>query len=305
MNFAYCIDKKFNIQCAVSIFSLLNNVTEDVSIHILHSEPESFEQYSELLNKHSKCKVINMHKVNTESFKFPKLENAHVSSATYFRIYLEKYIQINDFIIYLDADTITVNNPLDLFKIQVAKMREQNYYFGAALETSKNNSKEIFDRLNLKSEKYFNAGVMVFDFNNQNSLNLTNKLLNLTKKLGNNIKHWDQDVLNKFFDSQFFELTSTLNHKLIKNDNMANNDTKIVHYLGSKKPWTFEGLLRKNSIYYQKNYTKLFNKYSYHVTSKWRKKTYLDLLKFLISLKIFSHKDYIKILISTIQVKKH
>ena len=37
MNFAYCIDDNFNVQCAVSIHSLLKNVKNKISIHILHS----------------------------------------------------------------------------------------------------------------------------------------------------------------------------------------------------------------------------------------------------------------------------
>ena len=45
MNFAYCIDDNFNVQCAVSIHSLLKNVKNKISIHILHSTPSTFEKY--------------------------------------------------------------------------------------------------------------------------------------------------------------------------------------------------------------------------------------------------------------------
>ena len=45
MEFVYCIDKNFNNQLSASIYSLLNNVDEDINISILHDDPESFIDY--------------------------------------------------------------------------------------------------------------------------------------------------------------------------------------------------------------------------------------------------------------------
>ena len=58
MNFAYCIDDNFNVQCAVSIHSLLKNVKNKISIHILHSTPSTFEKYLERLYKHKIVKKL-------------------------------------------------------------------------------------------------------------------------------------------------------------------------------------------------------------------------------------------------------
>ena len=38
MNFLYCFDKNYNIQALVSIYSLLENITEKINIHIIHNQ---------------------------------------------------------------------------------------------------------------------------------------------------------------------------------------------------------------------------------------------------------------------------
>lgn len=304
MNFVYCIDEKFNIQCAVAIYSLLKNVNKKISIHILHSYPESFDNYLEYFVNEQNCNEITMYKVETDVFNFPNLDNSHVSAATYFRLFIERYVNCNEVIVYLDADTVVKENPLELLNNQIKSMRLKGYYFGAAKETTKENSIDIFERLELQGENYFNAGVMILDLNNPKSKNLTDDLLNLLKNLSGKIKHWDQDILNKYFDNNYFQLDQNLNFKLFDEGNMPTNSSKILHYLGSKKPWTFEGLKISNSIYYQQYYRELFDKSLFHVTSKWKIKTYLDLIIYVFTLRIFRKKEFFKLFLSIIKVKK-
>lgn len=304
MNFAYCIDDAFNTQCAVSIHSLLNNTDKNISIHILHSEPETFNKYIKIIESKTDFRNINLYKVDTEDFTFPNLINSHVSNATYFRLYLEKYLKKKEVIIYLDADTIIMRNPLQLLERQIHAMRENNFYLGATKETDKTSSNDIFERLELKGVDYFNAGVMILDLDNPKTINLTNELLELTMELGTNIKHWDQDVMNKYFDKNFFQIEPELNFRLDDEDNLPTQDAKILHYLGSNKPWTLDGLKILNSKYYQENYLALFDKNLYHVTTKWKKKTYLDLLVYILTFKLFRKHNSLKIFLSTLIAKK-
>lgn len=305
MNFAYCIDVNFNIQCAVSVYSLLEKVNTNISIHILHSNPSTFHKYMQSLKNHKNCKELTLHNLETEKYNFPNLENSHVSSATYFRLFLEKYLYDKEEVIYLDADTIVLDNPIELIKKEITNMRSNGLYFGASLETTKKLAPDIFERLDLSGSTYFNAGVMIFDFTNPKLNKSSEKLLLLTKNLGKKIKQWDQDVLNKFFDENYYQIDENLNFKLYEQGNLPNKDSKILHYLGSTKPWTFEGLHISNSIYYQKNYQEFFNDSLYHVNSKWRIKTYFDLFFYILSLKIFRKKNATKILLSTLKVKKN
>ena len=45
INLLYCFDKNYNKQAYISIMSILKKLDSDVSLHILHNEPESFLFY--------------------------------------------------------------------------------------------------------------------------------------------------------------------------------------------------------------------------------------------------------------------
>ena len=94
MNFLYCFDKNYNIQAYVSIFSLLENVNKKINIYIIHKEPEKFKKYKKKILKHEKLNELHIQKfVNV--FEFPGLFEAHVSEATYYRLFIEDYIPKN------------------------------------------------------------------------------------------------------------------------------------------------------------------------------------------------------------------
>ena len=55
---------------------------------------------------------------------------------------------------------------------------------------------------------------MIFNKLNDETNQLTENLLEVMNKLGTKIKYWDQDVLNKYFDSKFLSLNPKLNWKI-------------------------------------------------------------------------------------------
>ena len=65
INFLYCFDENYNIQANNSISSLLENVSEQIGIYIIHKDPSTFEAY---LNKFK----LNNKLDNIEIFKFDK-----------------------------------------------------------------------------------------------------------------------------------------------------------------------------------------------------------------------------------------
>ena len=56
---------------------------------------------------------------------------------------------------------------------------------------------------------------MVINYDKWRHENLKNKLLDLMNKIANDkANFWDQDVLNKYFDGQYLEMTHFLNFNL-------------------------------------------------------------------------------------------
>lgn len=302
MEFVYCIDKNFNNQLSASIYSLLNNIDEGINITILHDNPESFIDYKTQLERLTFCNQINIIQIELGETLFPNLNNSHVSKATYFRLFITQHIKGDEVLIYLDADTIVLKNPTILFKKEINKLSKSKKPISACVETDEIHNSDIFERLRLVSTDYFNAGVMLLDNSKFKDYNLTSQLLKEMSDLNKAIKYWDQDVLNKYFDTNIEILDHRLNCKIDDNSPRVDleSDPYILHYAGSKKPWTIEGLTDTDSHHFQNNYLLANNKKFYFMSTNWRLGTLKLLLKKIYTLSIFNSKDYFKIIVSSL-----
>ena len=245
-------------------------------------------------------KFINSIKVfqyENSGIDLPNLNNSHVSEATYYRLFIENYLPKDiEEIVYIDADIICLSDPLIRINEIFLEMKNENKHIGALTEFYKDDYfKSHFERLSLKSKNYFNAGVMLINIKFWKNNKLQDKFLQLIENHRKVIKFWDQDILNSYFDGNYFELDSSLNYKVnLTMKDYSNNFTKkeldkivFLHYAGSFKPWTVRGAYHKKSQFYHDYFLKIFNKY-YHIENTWRKAALLELVKSLISLEILN-----------------
>lgn len=295
MNFLYCFDKNYNKQAFASIISLLNNVDKEINIFILHNNKLEKSTFPDLILTHKNLKKLTTYQFEEKGFCFPNLKDSHVSAATYYRLFIEKYLDKDvEFIVYLDADTICLNNPLEyIYKVK-DKLIDSDFVVAAKTELKISEidnyyeygiyAKEYpFERLEIK-DKYFNAGIMLIDLHKWKKLNYTSNLINNLEKYKEQIVTWDQDVLNSFIDGAYVELDNNFNFfdKDINNSNYKN--IFFLHYLGSHKPWSSSGLYKFSSKFYHKNYFLLYH--SYHLIHVWKRMSVINLLKAIISLQI-------------------
>ena len=70
--------------------------------------------------------------------------NAHVSEATYYRLFIEDYLpsEIDNFL-YLDADIICCNDPIPILDEIIFKLKKSNKIISAVSEIKNNNDKRI------------------------------------------------------------------------------------------------------------------------------------------------------------------
>ena len=162
MNFLYCFDNNFNLQALNSINSIINNSkSKNLSFYIIHDSPSDF---SNLIDKYlSDYKnIISIFKFDFDSIDFPKITDAHVSKATYFRLFFQKYLPEDiEFITYVDSDIICLRDPETDVKEAIKKINKNNLLLGAISEGKGTKNNQI--RLDMKSDKYFNAGVMIIN----------------------------------------------------------------------------------------------------------------------------------------------
>ncbi|MBL6649934.1 MAG: hypothetical protein ISP56_06685 [Flavobacteriaceae bacterium] len=285
-----------------SIVSVLDCINEKVKIYIIHNSQEINFLIPEYINNHRNLEEINIKIFSNPNNVFPNVENSHVSEATYFRLFLENYIENDvDYLIYLDADVICLKNPLAYFKSTIKAMKSKNLPIAAMNhEEVPVKDKRLLD-LGITKGKYFNAGVMIIDYELWRKSNVLNKSVKIIQNKSQSLVLWDQDVLNVIFDGNFENINPYFNYRM----NMLNFSQKevelieqnvfLLHYYGKSKPWSVKGVSFGIAEYYQSEFRK-FQYEKYHIVHNWKKGSLLYIFQIVLSGKIFSLKYPVRFL---------
>lgn len=299
INYLYCFDKNYNLQAFTSIYSIADCSKNSADYYILHNEPSSFEPLASMLKSHKMVNEIHIIKFDKNDVDFPNLEKSHVSEATYFRLYLENYIPESiSFLIYIDPDVICLNNPEEPLIREIENLKISNSIIAAHTEgINEIELKSIYKRLNMRNKRYFNAGVMIINFNKWVSNNSTRLLVDKMNTIFEDIVFWDQDVMNAQFDGDYLELSEFYNftvpidielyNKKIQPDKL--NSIIFLHYAGKFKPWNVRGLFHPAAEFYQSSYRSLTGE-KYHIVNSWKVLALKDLSKSIFTFKILNLK---------------
>lgn len=306
LNILYCLDDNYNYQFFSSAISVLDNLTIKVGLYVVHKNPDFLNSIPAEISNHQNIEKLVVIEFDSKYKKFPNLNNSHVSEATYYRLFIENLLPSNvEEILYLDCDVICLRDFANEMKNVSNEMKISGNAIAVNTEfinRSLKNDEEVFNRLDNNLEKYFNAGVMYIDMEKWKSKNVQQLSLNIINEKSKILNYWDQDILNLIFFGNYFEIEKKFNFKITQNlseDNFEITNNEIfLHYMGSNKPWTLEGLLDENSKYYQENFMKI-SKDNYHIVNNWRKYS----LK--IFLKNFFNYFYIKDFKYTIFIKSY
>jgi len=262
LNFVYCFDDNFNLQALTSIKSLLNKITQKANIFIIHKNIESFKKMSSFISEHEKLSSLHIYQFDSTKINLPPIKS-HVSEATYYRLYISQYLPKNiEFLVYLDADIVTVNDPTSKLLETFSEIKSDGNVIAAKIETTREQEKIFFNTLELKSDVKFNAGVLVIDFNAWIKDEVESDLLKILNLRHNEIFDYDQEVLNIYFDGQFTKLDENLNYQAIggQDENLYSfieKNVNFLHYLGKGKPWNVDNYIFSTSKFYQKEFNKL------------------------------------------------
>lgn len=143
---------------------------------------------------------------------------SHISGHTYYRLMIDKLIPSLEKCIYLDYDTIVLSNIGELISGDSWIMRA----------AARNN------------ETCFNAGVLAFNF--------TPECRELMEKARSSIKpgHDDQQILHEIFEGKvdFVGIEYNMLVTPYTRDEFELHGAKILHFIGSKKPWEHDPRLK-------------------------------------------------------------
>ena len=300
LNFLFAFDKNYNTQASVSIYSLLENLENKVNIYVILDKSNNNLLFPQELRSHRNLNKLIIKEIDIDE-KFYNVEIAHVSKATFYRLYISSLFENEEIkLTYLDSDIICTSNPSSSLITAFSNMEKEGKSVAFADEFYRHENEEPFLRLLMKSQKYFNAGVMLVDLKKWNSNNYTEKSIDLIAKLKNKAKFWDQDILNSMIDGDYLTISNNLNYRTSKIGIKTEiGDKCFIHYAGKSKPWDVGGAYEEFSLIYHLNYQKLFGR-QFHVTSKNRKNSIKKLFRYLIHFNTISFTSSLKYFLQSI-----
>lgn len=244
INIYFSCDKNYFEKCIISILSILDThkTDEELSINIIHSDL-SEKEFSIAKTIKSNCKfTINFIPINTDNFtKYTENQDMkYLSINAFYRFLIPSVSKADEKkAIYLDCDLLAVSDISELFHQDI------NGYKAGVIE-DKIAAYRIKD-LNLKSDKYFNSGVLLLNLDELKKSDLMNETYNYFIKNKGKLEFHDQDILNGIWDNQVKFLDEKFNaqshcflrmKKRYKKAGVIRiNNPVIIHYTGSLKPW--------------------------------------------------------------------
>jgi len=278
-------DNNYSQHVGVALRSINDNVGSNALLNISIIENNIAEKNKERIEQ----VLDSEHNISFSPFnitnrnRFPT--NIHVSFVTYFRIFLPDIITDSvEKIIYLDPDIIVQGNIADLWKINVK---------GWNLAAVKDYGFNRHENLKIpESSEYFNSGVMLINLDKWREDHIKDKALDYIFNNAESLKLWDQDALNAVLHDRWKKIHPkwNLQYNMIEGKTMedgillseAKDNPNIIHYTSNDKPWNYECIHPRKSLYYYYLRKTPWKEFSPRVTVKAMAKRVLKLfLRFL------------------------
>lgn len=223
MNVCFASDNNYCNILIVAMYSLLKNYKGDnLNIYILESNisEKNKKIMFDLTNKYNcNLKFIDITS-NIQILKKYKVNELRVSLLSYSRLFLPDLLPLDvKKITYLDCDICVVD---DLSTMDDINMNGKA--IGMVIDTMLGWHNQIIDLP--KTQKYYNAGVVMFDLDKCREIDFTNRVLEHIMYVRNYYPCHDQDLLNVCFADEIFTLPleyNMLNYTLMWSaDNITN-----------------------------------------------------------------------------------
>ncbi|WP_405008968.1 glycosyltransferase family 8 protein [Kitasatospora sp. NBC_01539] len=232
---------------ARSIRAGLRDADRGIVFHVIDSglTPESTDRLQESL-----C-ALGTALVHTVPDRLEMaVPRKHWTAATLHRLHIAEVIPADvDRVIYLDVDTIVLDDLAELYDIDLAGRpigAVINEVAPARLLTLDGTTASL-SQTGAKPPGYFNAGVLVIDMLQWRAEDITARSLHIYRTYGKDIPTLDQDILNHLFAERWLPVPSKWN-KLIEHPvhgrfgqgrmEYLTRREGIIHYIGGDKPWS-------------------------------------------------------------------
>ncbi len=248
INVVYSTDENYARHCGVSIYSLFDNNknVDEIDVYIISNDlsketKENFFMISKEFNrKIFFVEIDNIYEEFTKNNDFPK--------SAYARLFTENISDKIDKILYLDCDTVIVNDISGLWNTDI-----DEYYFAGVQDPIQRFNVELVGLS--KEYRYINSGVLLINLKKWREDNLKNKFVECMERFNGKVPHHDQGVLNIVCKDRIKYLSPKYN---LMPELICMNSKQLKRIYKMKNFYTDEEILEANK-----------NKVIIHYITKW------------------------------------
>ena len=239
LNVAVCADKNVVLPLGVLIYSVLRNAAGEKYVFHIFFNGELLDEDIRRIRSLGKSFSSTIIVYTLDNDFFSGFYTAgYLTITAYYRL-LVPYVlnQYNiESCLYLDTDIIVVSNIDDIFYFA----QDDIAYVIGDSTSSPEKWKHYCRAIGMKTNKYFNSGILLLNISKYLKNDIGIKALLLLKN--NQYKYMDQDVLNILLEGKCsYDPDITYNCTMsVTNDKYQkylDDGIKIVHFTGDKKPW--------------------------------------------------------------------
>lgn len=231
-------DQRFTPYFMTSLASMLDHVSarRKYEIHILHTDidEETQKTISAMAKPNASIEFNNVSETIDSILGSLPIRD-YYSPSTYFRFVIAHSFKQYDKALYIDSDTVIVDDVAKLYDIQIG-----NNYVGAVPEAVMANVDclgEYAEKvLGINRYKYFNAGMLVINCAQWRKHDVLGQFLFLIGYY-NFVVAQDQDYLNVICKNKVHYLPRRWNMETIKTWRIDRKHLGIVHFAFTAKPW--------------------------------------------------------------------
>lgn len=188
---AMALDDNYVYPTVVAITSILENTKENTKIYIYLMHPGEFkeENKGKILKLKEKYKNLNLEFINMED-RFKNANNKGLATPTYYRLSLSSLLPNLNKIIWLDGDTLTLDDLSDFYNLDM-----DGLYYRGFLDHNKEEL-DILKDFGIEDDHYICAGVMLINLEKLRQDNMEQKFVEFIAQNNEKLKQHDQTVIN-------------------------------------------------------------------------------------------------------------
>jgi lipopolysaccharide biosynthesis glycosyltransferase len=250
LNVVYACDNNYAHMLGVSAYSMLDNFRSDryrIKINIFDGgiDDNNKKKLEKIFNKFDT--PFEYYSITNEVFKDCPVTH-HVTVATFYRLVIpEKIAQDVSKVLYIDCDTLVVDNIEPLFLHDIT-----NYYFGAVKDFVQDSVFQLPNKYYKFMTKYFNGGLLLMNLDKLRREHIQEQWFDFLKNHAHELIYPDQDTVSYICRNDWLVLDPIWNFQVDRSQEKVTPAPKILHYTMAYKP---------GYRFYRNAYSKPYYKY--------------------------------------------